>query len=153
QPPIVNDPRKIPALGGFAGQAHAAGEEDLAANLLWRAAQRCWWSNASSDARENVLAAASQLELSELDARLIAISADAEPLRRGGEVYEKLKALSERRVDTPHIRRILGGTAIVIGAFDLGVSFLAESSAELRKQARIGNLPRVLFVQALAELE
>src|SRR6516162_8809715 len=103
QPPIVNDPGKIPALVGFAGQAHAAGAEDLAANLLWRAAQRCWWSNASSEVRENVLTAASQLELQELDPILIAISAYAEPLRRGGEVYAKLKALSERKGGNPNI--------------------------------------------------
>ena len=153
QPPIINDPGKIPALVGFADQAHAAGAKDLAANLLWRAAQRCWWSNASSEVRENVLAAASQLELSELDPRFIAISAYAEPLRRGGEVDAKLEALSERRVGNAHIGRILGTTANVIGAFDLSVSFLAESNAELRKQARIGNLPRALFTQAWAEME
>jgi DNA-binding CsgD family transcriptional regulator len=166
QPPMVNDPGKIPALVGFADQAHAAGAKDLAANLLWRAAQRCWWSNASSEVRENVLTAASQLELQELDPILIAISAYAEPLRRGGEVYAKLKALSERKGGNPNIGRIqgsttnilgigriLGSTANVIGAFDLGVSFLAEFSAELRKQARIGQLARVLFVQAWAQME
>jgi DNA-binding CsgD family transcriptional regulator len=161
QPPMVNDPGKIPALVGFAGQAHAAGAKDIAASLLWRAAQRCWWSNASSDVRENIQAAASQLELSELDPRFIAISAYDEPLRRGGEVYAKLKALSDRRGANPYIGRmlgsaanvLLGSTANVIGAFDLGVSFLAESSAEQRKHSRIGSLPRVLFAQAWAEME
>ena len=49
QPPVVNDPAKIPALIGFAAQAHAAGAKDLASNLLWRAAQRCWWSSASDE--------------------------------------------------------------------------------------------------------
>ena len=153
QPSMVNDPGKIPALVGFADQADAAGAKDLAADLLWQAALRCWWSNASSDMRASVLAAASQLELPELDARLIAISASAEPLRRGGKVYDKLKALSERGVDDPHIGRILASAAVLIGAFDLGASFLAQSSAELRKQARIGYLPRVLFAQAWAEME
>lgn len=153
QPSMVNDPGKIRALVGLADQAHAAGAKDLAANLLWLAALRCWWSNASNDVRENVLAAASQPELPELDARLIGISASAEPLRRGGEVYDKLMALSERGVDDPHIGRILGGAAVLIGAFDLSASFLAQSSAELRKQARIGYLPRVLFTQAWAEME
>src|SRR6476620_518633 len=47
RPPMVNDPAKIPALTGFAAQAQAAGAKDLAINLLWRAAQHCWWSNAS----------------------------------------------------------------------------------------------------------
>jgi DNA-binding CsgD family transcriptional regulator len=150
---MVNDPGKIPALVGFADQARAAGAKDLAANLLWRAAQRCWWSSASSDMCASVLAAASQLELPELDPRFITISASAEHLRRGGEVYAKLKALSERRVANPYIGRMLGNAATVIGAFDLGASFLAECSAELRKQGRIGHLPRALFAQAWAEME
>src|SRR4029453_16105578 len=113
---------------------------------------RCWWSNASRDTCANVLAGARRLKLLELDSRGIAISAYAEPLRRGGEVYAKLKALSERRGNDPHVARILGSTANVIGAFDLGVTFLSESTAELRKQARIGNLGGALLVQAWAEM-
>ncbi|MFQ3456666.1 AAA family ATPase [Bradyrhizobium sp. UFLA01-814] len=153
QPLTVNDPGKISALVKFSDQAHASGAKDLASNLLWRAAQRCWWSNASSDTCSNVLAGARRLKLLDLDPRGIAICAYAEPLRRGGELYAKLKALSERRGNDPHVARILGSTANVIGAFDLGVSFLAESTAELRKQARIGNLARALFAQAWAEME
>jgi DNA-binding CsgD family transcriptional regulator len=153
QPLTVNDPGKISALVKFADQAHAGGAKDLASNLLWRAAQRCWWSNASSETCANVLAGAGRLKLLDLDSRGIAITAYVEPLRRGGEVYAKLKALSEKRGNDPHVARILGSTANVIGAFDLGVTFLAESTAELRKQARIGNLARALFAQAWAEME
>jgi DNA-binding CsgD family transcriptional regulator len=153
QPQMVNDSGKISALVGFANQAHAAGETNLASNLLWRAAQRYWWSSASSSLRTIVLTAASKLDLPEMDPRLIAISAYAEPLRRGGELYVKLKTLSQERGGDPNVARILGSTANVIGAFDLGASLLAESSAELRKQARIGNLARVLFAQAWAEME
>lgn len=149
----INDPGRISALVKFADQAHAGGAKDLASNLLWRAAQRCWWSNAGSDPSSNVLSATRRLKLLELDPRGIAISAYAEPLRRGGEVYAKLKALSERRGNDPHVARILGSTANVVGAFDLGVSFLTESTAELRKQGRIGNLSRALFAQAWAEME
>jgi DNA-binding CsgD family transcriptional regulator len=153
QPLTINDPGRISALVKFADQAHAGGAKDLASNLLWRAAQRCWWSNASIDLCSNVLAGASRLKLLDLDPRGIAIVAYAEPLRRGGEVYAKLKALSEGRGNDPHVARILGSTANVIGAFDLGVTFLSESTAELRKQARIGNLARALFAQAWAEME
>jgi DNA-binding CsgD family transcriptional regulator len=149
----VNDPGKISALMDFADHAYAAGAKDLASNLLVRAAQRCLWSNASSDVRASVLVAAGRLDLPELDARLIAILAYVEPLRRGGEVYTKLKALSARGVGNANIGRLLGSAANIIGAFDLGVSFLAESNTELRKQALIGNLPRVLFVQAWSEME
>ncbi|GIQ78278.1 AAA family ATPase [Bradyrhizobium sp. RD5-C2] len=153
QLPIVSDPGKISALVGFADQARAAGAKSLASNLLFRAAQRCWWSSASSDVRASVLAAANRLDVPDLDPRFIAISAYVEPLRRGGEVYAKLNALSVTGTGKADILRVLGSAANIIGAFDLGVSFLGESSAELRKQARIGNLPRVLFVQAWSEME
>ena len=131
QPPMVNDPAKIPALVSFAAQAHAAGEKDLTLNLLWRAAQRCWWSSASSDVRASILAAASRLDLLDTDPRLIAISAYAEPLKRGGEVYLKLQELSGRNDGDPAMTSILGSAANVVGAFDLGVSFLTESSCSV----------------------
>ncbi len=153
QPPTVNDPAKIPALVGLAAQAQAAGANDLAGNLLWRAAQRCWWSNASSELRTAVLAAANKLVLPETDARLIAISAYAEPLQLGADIFKKLQRLSRTSGVDPSIARILGSTANVIGAFDLGVSFLTGSAAALRDQGRLSDLARVLFTQASAEME
>ncbi len=153
QPPSVNDPAKIPALVGLAAQAQAAGANDLAGNLLWRAAQRCWWSNASSELRAAVLVSANNLVLPETDARLIAISAYAQPLQLGADIFKKLQRLSRTNGIDPSIARILGSTANVIGAFDLGVSFLAGSAAALRDQGRLSDLARVLFTQATAEME
>jgi DNA-binding CsgD family transcriptional regulator len=153
QPPAIDDPAKVPALIGFAAQASAAGAKDLASNLLWRAGQRCWWSNASDELRTRVLVAAKRLELPETDPRLIAIYAYVEPLRSGGEVRTRLQALFEAgNVDLADVR-ILGSTANVIGAFDLGAGFLAESSAALRAQGRLGDLARALFAQGWAEME
>lgn len=152
-PPMVNDPAKIPALVGLAQQANAAGAKDLASNLLWRAAQRCWWSNANRDMRESILTAANNLKLSETDPRLIAISAYAEPLKLGGDIFNKLKRLTGTNGGNPAAARILGSTANVIGAFDLGVSFLSDSATALRDQGRLSDLARVLFAQAWAEME
>jgi DNA-binding CsgD family transcriptional regulator len=153
QSPTIDDPAKISALVGFAVRAHTAGAKDLAGNLLWRAAQRCWWCDASDEVRTKVLAAVDRLELQDADPRLIAISAYVEPLRLGGDVYVKLQQLSETRDRDPAVARILGSTADVIGAFDLSVSFLTESSAALRAQGRLSDLARVLFAQGWAEME
>lgn len=153
QPPMVNDPAKIPNLVGLAAQANGAGAKDLASNLLWRAAQRCWWSNANRDVRESILVAANNLNLPEADPRLIAISAYAEPLQLGGDVFNKLQRLTGTSGGKPTVARILGSTANVIGAFDLGVSFLADSATALRDQGRLSDLARVLFAQAWAEME
>jgi DNA-binding CsgD family transcriptional regulator len=153
QPPSVDDPARVPALLAFAAQAHAAGAKDLASNFLWRAAQRCWWSNTSDELRNRVLVAARRLELAETDPRLIAIFAYVEPLRRGHDVRCKLQKLFETGNNDPAIARILGTTANCVGAFDLSVSFLVESSAALRAQGRLTDLARVLFTQGWAEME
>jgi len=153
QPPTVNDPRQIHALIAFADQARAAGANALAGNLLWRAAQRCWWSNAGSGLCARVLSAVNQLGFPELDPRAIGITAYAEPLRQGGDAYRKLKALSEIRSHNPNVGRVLGSAANVIGAFDLGASFLAETCDALRKRGLVSHLPRFLFGQAWAEME
>ncbi|MEZ2126483.1 MULTISPECIES: AAA family ATPase [unclassified Sinorhizobium] len=153
QPPMVSDPAKIPNLVGLAAQANAAGAKDLASNLLWRAAQRCWWSNANRDIRESILLAANSLKLPEADPRLIAISAYAEPLQLGGDVFNKLQRHTGTSGGNPTVARILGSTANVIGAFDLGVSFLTDSATALRDQGRLSDLARVLFAQAWAEME
>jgi len=153
QPPAISNPAKIPALIHFAAQADAAGAKDLASNLMWRAAQRCWWSSANEELRTRVLTAANRLGLPQTDPRLIAISAYVEPLRLGGDLHARLQPLSEARPGDPAVARILGSTANVIGAFDLGVGFLSESSAALREQGRLSDLARVLFAQAWAEVE
>ena len=94
KPPGVDDPSKVSALIAFAAQAQAEGAKDLAINLLWRAAQRCWWTDASGELRTSVLVAASRVGMPEADPRLIAISAYIEPLRRGSDVHDKLETLS-----------------------------------------------------------
>ncbi len=153
QPPAVHDPAKILALIGFAIDAHAAGATDLAANLLWRAAQRFWWGDASDELCAKLLAAADRLELPEADPRLIAIFAYLEPLRRGGDLYFKLQTLAGTGHADPSVARILGSTSNVIGTFDISANFLAESSAALRAQGRLSDLARVLFAQGWAETE
>ena len=153
QPPMVNDPAKIPTLVGLAAEARAAGATDLASNLLWRAAQRCWWSNADGDIRKSILMAAKSLELPDTDPCLIAISAYVEPLHLGGDILGRLQWLAGTSGGNPVAARMLGSTANVIGAFDLGVSFLTYSATALRDQGRLSDLARVLFAQAWAEME
>ncbi|KAA0697121.1 helix-turn-helix transcriptional regulator [Neorhizobium sp. P12A] len=151
--PAVDDPAKVSTLIGFATQARSEGAKDLAMNFLWRAAQRCWWSGASDEVRKRVLDAANRLELPEADPRLIAISAYVEPLRRGHEVYNELQGLSEIARGDPATARILGTIPNVVGAFDLGTSLLAEFTATLRAQGRLGELTRVLLSRSWAEME
>ena len=153
QPFTVNDPTRIPALVGFAVDAQSVGAHDLALGLLWRAAQRCWWGNASNAVRDSVFAAANALGLHETDARLTAIAAYVEPLKHGHDVYKELEAHTATGVADPVVAWILGLAADTIGAFDFGVRCLTEASTAFREQGRLGDLARVLFAQGWAEME
>lgn len=152
-PPAIHDPSKVPALVAFSEQAAAAGANALASNLIWRAAQRCWWSSASAELRATVLDAANRLGLPSHEPRMIAIAAYVEPLRRGRDVRDALQALTPADKSDPAIARILAAVPNIVGAFDLGTSLLAEFSARLRVQGRLGELARVLFAQGWAEME
>ncbi len=153
QPLSVNGLARISALVGFAADARAHGDDDLALGLLWRAAQRCWWGNASNTVRKGVAAAARKLGVPATDARLIAITSYVEPLRNGYEVHQRLAAHAAAGFADPVAAWILGLAANTVGAFDFGVSCLTEASGAFREQGRLGDLARVLFARSFAETE
>jgi len=157
---MVNDPARVSALLAFSRQAREAGEIVLAINLLWRAAQRCWWGNASQSVRDDIESTAAQLETSLTPAQLavtapqlVSLRAYVMPLGNSQPVFAKLKEFHEDEDANPVSARMLGSAANVIGAFDLGVGFLANSSSSLRDQGRLGDLARVQFALAWAQVE
>ncbi|MCP2216073.1 DNA-binding CsgD family transcriptional regulator/tetratricopeptide (TPR) repeat protein [Bradyrhizobium elkanii] len=152
-PITVIDLSRISDLVGFATDAAINGARDLALDLLWRAAQRCWWGNADDRVRARVFDAANTLSWPEADVRLIATSAYVWPLEHGGEVYKRLQAHSATGVVDPVAAEILGRAAGVTGSFDLGVMWLTQASSALREQGRLGGLARLLFSRGYAEME
>ncbi len=157
---MVSDPVRVSALLAFSRQAQETDEIELAVNLLWRAAQRCWWGNASQSVRDEIEAAAAQIETSLTAAQLaltapqlVSLQAYVMPLANSRRVYSRLKEFYERGDSNPVSARMLGSAANVIGAFDLGVGFLAKSSSSLREQGRLGDLARVQFALAWAQVE
>ena len=153
QPLALADTSRIPALMQAAADARAHGDDDLAVELLWRAAQYCWWRNASDAVPTGILAAARELDLPATDARLIAIQGYAEPLENGYEVYRQLAARTATTVEDPAAAWVLGTVANAIGAFEFSVSLLTAASTAFREQGRLGYLGRVLFARSCAEFE
>jgi DNA-binding CsgD family transcriptional regulator len=151
QPLTVNDFTRISALVGFAADARKDGANDLALDLLWRAAQRCWWAGADDVLRAAILAAASELGFPAMEPRLIAIAGYVAPLEHGHDVQERLAAHVKAGVADPMTARILGLAACTVGSFELGVGLLTAASTELREQGRLGDLARVLFARSFAE--
>ncbi len=153
QPLTVNDPARIAELTRFAVNAQAHGESSLAVRLLWRAAQRCMWGNASDTARADVLAAANELLVPADDPRRLGIAAYAGPIPHGREVYGRLAIHASRPIEDPTVAWILGNIANVVGAYDFSIRWLTVAATAFRDQGRLGNLARVLFGCACAQYE
>jgi DNA-binding CsgD family transcriptional regulator len=140
---------EIRSLVSVADRARELGDRNLAIDLIWLVAQRCYWSTPDEEARDTVLEAAARLGSVRGDLRLLAIVAYAAPIERGQEV---LAAVSEKpRLDAdPEAARLVGTAAAVVGAFALAAPALASSAAGLRARGRLGHLARVLVLEGWA---
>ena len=138
------------SLLGAAERARADGDTDLALNLLWLVASRYWWADPGERERETVIAAAERVGALDDDLRLLAIRAYGAPIERGRAVIERLSRSASGGNGDAGATRLLGGAALVVGAFDLAAGFLAVSGAALRTQGRLGHLARVLVLHAWA---
>lgn len=153
KPLTVNEPALVPELTRFATGAQVHGDSNLALRLLLRAAQRCWWGNASDTARADVLAVADELVVPLDDPRRIGIAAYAGPAPYGHETYGRLAVHASATIEDPTVAWILGNTANVVGAFDFSLRWLISASMAFRDQGRLGHLARVLFGCACAQIE
>lgn len=144
------DPAKVRFLVEIAGRAAEEGDRDLALDLLWLVASRCWWSFLGEAQRLSGLAAAEALGSVEDDPRVLAIVAYLAPLERGEAVIAALECAAGNANGDTESRGLLGTAAFVTGAFDLAETFLATSAARLRSQGLLGHLPRLLVLQGTA---
>jgi len=135
-------------LAAGAGRANADGDTDLALKLLNGAAQRCWWTEPGQATRDQVVAAAEQLDIAESDPRLLVILAFAAPVQRGAVVIERLSRLLPSAEPGTGAARLAAIAATAVGAFDLAAGLLVASVAGLRAQGRLGLLARALTLQA-----
>jgi DNA-binding CsgD family transcriptional regulator len=124
----------------------AVEDPDLALNLLYGAALRCWWTEPGVEARESIVAAAGRVPVDERDPRLLVVLAYTSPIGCGGVVLDRLRRPALE--GDPRAARMLGNAAMAVGAFDLAAGFFAGSLADLRAQGRLGLLARALALQA-----
>jgi DNA-binding CsgD family transcriptional regulator len=124
----------------------AVEDPDLALNLLYGAALRCWWTEPGVEARSSIVAAASRVPVEKNDPRLLVVLAYTSPIECGGVVLDRLRTPA---VDgDARAARMLGNAAMAVGAFDRAAGFFAGSLADLRAQGRLGLLARALALQA-----
>lgn len=150
EPSDLGDAPRLRLLIDLTESARTAGDTELALNLLWLAATRCWWAHAGQDERDLVLAAAERMGSADDDPRLVGILAYAAPLDRGTVVIDHLSRVAAG--EDVVTARLMGSAATVVGAFDLALPFLTGAAANLRSHGRLGHLPRVLVAQAWAAM-
>ena len=146
------------SLAELAEEAADDGELDLALNLLWGAALRCFWSEPGEETRQRVVAATDHVAKNPFDPRVLAILAYAAPLARGEAVMTGLQYFLEHPIEDPRATYMLSTAANLVGASPLAASFGSAALARLRSQGRLGVLVRVLALRAwssvhLADLE
>ncbi|MFI6317633.1 AAA family ATPase [Nonomuraea sp. NPDC050556] len=126
--------------------AEAAGDRDLALNLVRAAAVRSWWNDPGWEQRRRVIALAKRLASGDDDPELLIILATAGAVEHGAEVIDRLTKVRHARLDGA-TARLLGVAASTVGAFDLVGDFMDGSVADLRSQGRLGLVAQALSTQ------
>jgi DNA-binding CsgD family transcriptional regulator len=143
----LGDVERYSSLISAAERAGSAGDHDLHIDLLWLVALRAWWVDPGTEARQLLIEAAARLgDADDDDPRVVAIHAYADPLGHADGVLARLRRVAHSdRLDT-NDALFFGPSALIAGAFDLGIEFLAVAADGLRTEGRLGHLPRVLTV-------
>jgi len=140
-------------LCGIAAESAAAGDTDLALNLLLGAALRCWWADTGPAARARVAEVTESLGQAAADPRYVAALAVAEPVLRGRQALEILDAVVIENVSDPAAMWLLGMAAHAVGAPVHAVDLFGRAETRLRQQGRLGLLSQVLVMQSIDHLE
>jgi DNA-binding CsgD family transcriptional regulator len=149
----AGDASRIRLLVDEAKRAAAEGQLDVSLKLVLGAALRSWWAEAGTDATQQIVEAATALEVDDDDPRLLVIFAVTAPRERGESI---LRALARARVaefDDPDALRLFGMAARALGEFEYAVGFLGEAASGLRSQGRLSLLAQALCMQAHAAIE
>ena len=147
------DADRVLTLCSTAREAHAAGDGELALNLVLGAAGRCWWADTGSRARTAVLVTADALAGLQDDPRCIAAVAVAAPVLRGNDVLRRLSRHGAETVPDADRLRLLGMAARAVGDDARAADFLDRAETALRAQGRLGHLSHVLALQAFVQVE
>ncbi|MFF5083238.1 ATP-binding protein [Actinoplanes sp. NPDC000266] len=135
--------RRIHDMLGAASEAAAAGARDVADNLLWRAASRCFFQDGDATTRAELAAVADRWDAGPDDPLILAVRAYAEPYRYGADVLERLNLLDLDRHDGRAVH-YLGSGAMGFGDFTHSSRLLARAATNWRAQGRLGLLARSL---------
>jgi len=142
--PLSNTARAT-ALISAAESAGGVGDRDLHIDLLWVVAVRAWWTDPGRAVRKLLVEASRRLgDADAPDPRVFAIHAYADSLGHAPAVVARLRALAAEGCRDTDAARYFSEAALVVGAFDLAMTFLDTAVEGLRAEGRLGHLPRTL---------
>ncbi|MEO8095479.1 MAG: AAA family ATPase, partial [Pseudolysinimonas sp.] len=142
--PLSNTARAA-ALIDAAESAGRVGDRDLHIDLLWVVAVRAWWTDPGSAVRRLLVEASDRLGGADAaDPRVFAIHAYADSLGHTPAVVARLRAVAAEGCRDTDAARYFSEAALVVGAFDLAMTFLDVAVQGLRAEGRLGQLPRTL---------
>ncbi|WP_019927151.1 AAA family ATPase [Nocardia sp. BMG111209] len=144
---VPGDADRVHQLCEVARQAGAAGDHDLALNLLFGASLRCWWADTGPQARADVLATVRSLD-GGVDLarhhRYVATLALAGPVVECGTVVDLLSGIDPVEIADGDALRVFGIAATAIGDPVRSLAFLGRAETVLRSQGRLALLSQVL---------
>ena len=146
------DADRVLALCDNALGAQAAGDGELAINLVLGAAGRCWWANIDR-AAARVVAVADALVGSQGDPRCVAAVAVAQPVLRGDDVRARLGRFDPETIADADQLRLLGMAARAVGDETRAAEFLDRAETALRASGRLGHLAHVLALQGAVQVD
>ncbi|WP_405883243.1 LuxR family transcriptional regulator [Streptomyces sp. NBC_01136] len=139
---------RVLGLCDDAERVYAAGDRDLALNLLLGAALLCWWSESGPAAR--VRSSAHVLAGTGADPRRIAAIALAEPVRGAAAVTELLA--QAHFTDDGEELSLLGMAAHAVGDLPRAVDLFCRAEPRLREQGLLGVLSQVMAMRTADRL-
>lgn len=150
---VLGDARRVIELSEIARRSAEAGDVDLALDLLFGAALRCWWADTGMEARAKVVEVIEELPIAQDDPRCISAIAIGEPVLKGTQTVRTLCKIRPDSVTDAEQLRLLGMAARVVGDEPRAADFFDRAESKLRDQGRLGLLSHVLAVQAAVQVE
>ena len=138
-------------LVGYAQEALAAADVDLAFQLLLGAGRRAWWGEPGADVRHEIVVTALSAGLPDGDPRVLAVLALSEPIEHGPAVLRHLGTWADDPVQ-PDVAAALAIAAFCVGDLDRAMRLLSAPVDALRSQSRLSLLAEALAIRSWSAL-
>ena len=139
---------RVRELSQYAARSAAAGDVEVALELLFTAGLRSWWTDTEPDARDRIIEVAEGMGAAREDPRSIAAIAMTRPIAKGRQTILQLAAIAPGSVSDADQLRQLGNAARAVGDEVSAADYFNAAQSKLREHGRLGLLPQVLAVDA-----